>query len=57
MPPHTDPPLEWFPWRVAGDPALIRLTADKDAMTTRRDRSRDPVRDPDWSIHNGTQAA
>lgn len=46
MPPQTDPPLEWFPWRVAGDPALIRLTADRDAMTTRRDSSRDPVREP-----------
>ena len=42
----TDPPLEWFPWRVAGDPSLIRLTADKDAMTTRRDSSRDPAREP-----------
>jgi arginase family enzyme len=46
MSPKSEPPLDWFPWRVAGDPSLIRLTVDKDAMTTRRDRSRDPVREP-----------
>lgn len=46
MPPSIDPPLASFPWCVAGDPALIRLTPDKDAMTTRRDSSRDPAREP-----------
>ena len=46
MPPTTEPPLEWFPWRVAGDPMLVRLTADKDALTTRRDSSHDPAREP-----------
>ncbi|MFM9196557.1 MAG: hypothetical protein ACKOWG_12600, partial [Planctomycetia bacterium] len=46
MPLPTDCPLEWFPWRVAGDPSLTRLTADRDALTARRDRSRDPAREP-----------
>ncbi|MFM8951449.1 MAG: hypothetical protein ACKOOF_00025, partial [Planctomycetaceae bacterium] len=46
MPEPTDSPLSWFPWRVAGDPTLMRLTADKDAMTTRRNRSGDPAREP-----------
>lgn len=57
MLPSIDAPLEWFPWRVAGDPALIRLTPDKDAMTTRRAAAAIRPANRDWSIHNGTPAA
>ena len=39
-------PADWWPWRDPDDPAVNRLGAQYDAMTTRRDVSTDPAREP-----------
>lgn len=44
--PPSSAPDEWFPWRDPSDPFVTRLATDKDLMTTRRDTSNDPKREP-----------